>query len=328
MNTVFELADKLENTYSGDLFLGHLAWYAIGETTKVQHSDFEKALANAGVDFVKLPPAPRAVDIFKRGCTAAQIKKVEVTPEIHAELAALGHATDARYFNYLFRNAGQDSDYVYRILVREEVDSAGHEIGFNEVAKLRFTRSTSVITPYLWGHTVLTNEIEILNDVRRFFSDNNDTLTPYAIREFVRKALEGALHAVKVRPSGGVYFVQQAFAQQVEGLEQAITSVGGSFHTLPLLDDAKQREMLRTAFESEAADEINTFVGELMDITMGGKTITPERYVEFKVSYDDLDRKLSEYANLLDDALELSNSRLDVMHAMIVELPNYVDHGD
>jgi hypothetical protein len=318
-NTVFDLAEKLEATYSNDVFLGHLAWYAIPETTKVQHSQFEKALEEAGVDFIKLPPAPRPVDVFKRACTQAQAKKVE--PDELYE----GPAT---HFNYLFRNAGQDVDYVYRTLICEEVDAAGHEIGFTEVAKYRFTRSTSNI--HITYSPTLHNPSEagrFESNVRRYFKDNNDTLTPYAIREFVRKGLEGALRAVKVRPSGGIYFTQQAFSQHLNSLENAINSVGGSFHTLPLLDDGKQREMLRTAFENETTDEINTFVGEMLDITMSGKKITQDRYVEYRMQYQNLSRKIIEYSTLLDDALELSNARLDVMEAEIETLMDSVDFG-
>lgn len=308
MNQIDQLSTKLTNKYDSALFLGRLCWYSIPDTVNISRDDFVDILDASGVPFGGNIPEIRPVDVFKRGCTSGEVNKYLPSDN---ERLTLGLPTG--HVNYLFRNAGQDKDKVWRSLVREVVDSSGHRIGHSEIASLTYDRlDKSIITTVLVSSGLFPIERNVVNSVIDYFKSEAERITPYSIREFVRKGLEWNLHAIKVRPSGGIYFTQEQFSTVVTALEKAINDIGGSFHTLPLLDDSKQREMLKKAFEDESLDDINDLMAEVNEIQKSGKLISSDKFADFDVRYKKLLKKVKEYSDVLDEALETTGSYLDI----------------
>src|SRR5918996_2030849 len=79
----------------------------------------------------------------------------------------------------------------------------------------------------------------------------------YAVRELIRRELTLA-NATLVRPTGGVYFVMRTNAPALDKVLLLGEQLEGtSVHALPLIDDAKQRQMVREAVENETVLEID-----------------------------------------------------------------------
>jgi ElaB/YqjD/DUF883 family membrane-anchored ribosome-binding protein len=315
-NTVEALSTKLTETYNPDLFLGRLCWYSIPDSVNITRDAFVAKLDECGVPFGKTIPEIRAVDVFKRGCTSAETNKY--LPD-DTERAALD-LPDVSYINYMFRNSGQDKDKVYRSLIREVVDAAGHKLAYTEIATLTYDRTTQAIVTTVNSTPFLDVERAVIRKVTDYFAHEGKRITPYSIREFVRKGLEWDIHAIKVRPSGGIYFTQEDFSVVVTALETAINDIGGSFHTLPLLDDSKQRLMLKKAFEDESLDDINAMLAEITEVFKSGKQISEDRYADFRLRYNALSKKVVEYSNVLDEAMETTASYLEIADAQIEAL--------
>jgi hypothetical protein len=310
-NQVQQIANRLSQNYSHDVILGRLCWYSLADTVRVTRKDFLAELKAQGVSFGSLPDI-RTVDVFKRGCTASERNKYLPS---HQECVDLGVPYGC-HINYMFRNAGQDKDKVWRTLVREIVDSNGHELSYMEVASLIYNRSTESID-YQTKVVLSTTEQDIVQDVYNYVKAEADIVTPYAIREFIRKGIEWYLHAIKVRPSGGLYFVQEQFYTELTGLSNAVNNIGGTFHDLPLLDDSKQREMLRKAFEDESLDDVNVMLGEMAEILKSNKMISQDRFVDMKDRYHKLIKKVKEYSDILDEAMTTTSSYLDIADAQM-----------
>src|SRR5690606_37326404 len=157
----------------------------------------------------ELPPAPRATDIFKRACTNSERNKVPTEDS-------------AVRSNYNVRPAGHDADHVWRVIVKEDIDSEGHRLSYTELVQVSFDRKNeSIHFDDLEGVVDLDDaSIQVVNEIKWFIKDYFKTeagqLTPYAIRELVRKFLEKQIHAVKVSSSGGVDFIQDDFVNDVE----------------------------------------------------------------------------------------------------------------
>ncbi len=316
MSEFSEYADRVAD-YESDMYLGRLTYYAVTEASHVDHGEFCRALINNGLDR-NLPPVPRAVDVFKRSCTAAQRRRVPTAdPNV--------------FINYNIREVGKDSMNVWRILVAETVDTQGHTLGYEEVFELHFSRDpngasarvngTIATKPIIEDYTVKYPEaLSIVQTVVDSYRDQNNMLTPYAVREFVRKTLR-SLNSTAIRD--GVYFVKEAHADEIAAFETIINDLpGGSMmHSLPLIDDRKQRAMLRKAFEDESVGEIDRMLGEIREI-MGkdSQRITSDRFADFKVQYDNLKAKAAEYAELLETSLDETGSRLDVMNQALFSL--------
>lgn len=315
-NQVQQLATKLSQSYDPNLFLGRLCWYSLSDNVRISRQDFLDELKDKNVNFGSLPEI-RAVDVFKRGCTNSERNKYLPT---HQECDDLGVPFGC-HINYMFRNAGQDKDKVWRTLVREIVDSNGHELSYIEVASLIYDRSTETID-YQSKIVLSDTEKDVIKDVYDYFKAEADIVTPYAIREFVRKGIEWHLHAIKVRESGGIYFVQEQFSSQLLALSDAVNNIGGTFHDLPLLDDSKQREMLRKAFEDESLDDVNVMLAEIADILKNNKTISQNRFIDMKERYNKLIKKVLEYSNILDEAMTTTSSYLDIAEAQMTTLWN------
>lgn len=309
-----EFAEAVERlaTYDPEMFLGRVAYYQITEQSYVEHGTFCQALLSVGLDQL-LPPVPRQRDIFKRACTAAQTKRVP-------------SSQPNEFVNFMLREVGKDPDNVWRRVVAETVDSAGRTLTYLETADVHFDQPSGsiTITP-LNGHTnidpvVLSGTKNVTDTVSTLYTGWQNTLTPFSVRELIRKIIRG-LNATVLRD--GLYFVREQHAAKIEAIETVVNSTpGGSlFHSFPMIDDGKQRAALKAAFELESVGEIDRLLGEIREIMVDGdKRITSDRFADFKMQYDGLRRKVADYSDLLDEAMVTTGSRLELMDSALFEL--------
>lgn len=295
-----------------EMFLGRLVWYSVSDV-KVPHADLGTALIKTGLN-AYLPRVPLDADVFRRCSTAAQRRKIATqTPGI--------------FHNFLVRELGYDDAKVYRRIVQEEVDQGGKRLNYSEVMKLDFDRATSTIesTP-LNG---VDPEVDaMVAEIKREFSTWKGCLNSFAVRELIRRIVL-SLNGTLVRPGGGVYFVDENQAPTVDKLEELASYLPGSthVHSLPLVDDKKQREMVRQAFEAEASDEIDAMLQEISDIKAKGTKITSDRYAQFATRFQGLQTKAKEYSGLLEASLTTTHSRLTVFQTSMVSLMGQVKHS-
>lgn len=313
-NDFAQAVDRL-NTYDPDMFLGRVAYYAITEESYVDHSTFCQALLSVGLNAL-LPPVPRQRDIFKRACTAAQRKRVPTSqPGV--------------FVNFMLREVGKDADNVWRRVVAETVDANGRTLTYIEMFDVHFYQpdGSIKITPWPDGEpadlpdaAIITEATIITETIRTLYVGWQNTLTPFAVRELIRKIIRG-LSATVMRD--GLYFVREAHAAKIEALETVVNATpGGSiFHSFPVIDDSKQREALRKAFEAESVEQVDRLLGDIREIMIDSdKRITSDRFAGLKMEYDGLRRKCAEYSDLLDTALVETASRLEIMDAALFEL--------
>lgn len=284
-----------------DATLGRLCWYSVPESASTKYHHFLGILLSHGITEAS-PPAPRGVDVFKRACTDAQFDCVE----------------DGARVRYSVRPTGHDTEKVWRNIIREELDASEHALTYDDLGTVTYHRKTD--------HVSAHNELkgrgpEIFETIKQYFSEHIDLLTAYAIREFARKNLERNLHAICARPSGGIYFVQKEFLDGLDAIENVVNGVEGAmFHSLPLVDNDKQRAMLRDAFENESVGEIDRLLGEIGEILKGDKDISTKKFMSFRDEYEAIRTKVAEYSDLLDVAMEATSFRLETMSEVLTDL--------
>lgn len=304
MTEFSDYQERIESTMP-ELFLGRLAWYAITEQSFADHDEVCRMLLTNGVSDI-LPPAPRNRDVFKRACTSSQVKRIP---------------TDQpnQFVNYLIREVGKDSENVWRRLVAETVDTEGRTLGYEEVFELHFAQRTSSINATSLVGDPAPAALAVVQAVRDEYAAKEGKVTPYTLRELIRKTL-GRLNSTVLRD--GVYFVREAHYDTVAGLEAFISDLpgGSTFHSLPLVDDRKQREMLRRSFEAESIGEVDRLLGEFRTINSGSGKITAERFSGLKVQADELRAKVADYSDLLDMAMEETASRLEILDRGLFEI--------
>lgn len=312
-----EYTDHVKEVFDPSMFLGRLAWYTIPETTEIEHSEFCKIILNSGVggvdDDVVLPKAPRTVDVFKRACKAAERSRV---PFLDG------------YLNFLIRDAGNDSDKVYRELVVEMLDKNEHVLSYRPIGRFTYIRSNETInlqlTP-LEGDPgvdfVNTEALAVAQAIEDYYNTKKYTLIAYPVREFIRRTIEKNYQAILARPGGGVYFVTADYEKNISALETVVDTLDGcSMFTFPVVNDAKMREKIRIAFEEESCNEADRLLGEMTTIISKGKKISVDKFANFKSDYDFLRKKVEDYSDTLDQALELTASRLELMQEALFDI--------
>lgn len=328
MNVVDEVAAKLKANYNSDLWLGQICWYGISEDdVRPTFVEFNQVCGQEGL--LSQVKSPRPVDVFKRACkTAERARYVPAADDLHI----LGYNLNTTcgfdrmsHINYLVRNAGQDQDSVWRVLVREVVDSDNHAVGHTNVAKLGFMRAHRYLQTRWETAPHLDIERDLLAEVSRYYTEETETITTNAIRNFITTTLEQRLVATRVRSTGGVFFVRNQFAEQVEALERVVTRVGGEFHSHPLIDDSKQREMVRLAFEAEAKADIDVAIVEMTNLMAADHRVTKAQWVAYNESYEHHRRKIREFSDILDASLGSCAAWLEVMRDQLDALLDHVD---
>lgn len=284
---------RLEAPDGSVALLGNLCFYSVRSDLRVTHADFMNKLTVCGLDDVA-PKIPRDDDVFRRVCTEAQRKRVPTDdPEI--------------YENYLIRDVKRSNKVVYKQIVVEQVNAVNKRLGYEPIIELKFelglitpTQLSGIVSPEMW---------DLANHIISEYHTLRGCLNDYAVRETMRRVLLNA-DATVVRDGGGVYFVSAAKSEAVANLEDlALMMDGVQIGVIPLIDDERQRAMIKEAFENDTVGAIDSTL-DAIDKMMKGPEITQKAYAKLFQEQQDLARKTKEYAEILDAELSTANVRL------------------
>lgn len=291
-------------------FLGRLCWYTVPENLVVDHEEIFKILVTSGLGG-HVPHAPGDADVFRRVSTGAARKKV-----------ATG---DPNVFeNYLVRDIPAGRSTIIRRVVCEQVDSKNQRLGYEEVAEVSFHKKDSIVhCDHLVNNSPAAQEI--CEGIHDRYELERGCINGYGVREMIRKVLLVS-NATNVRyPSGGVYFVAEEYVSKLNGLEKLNGRIEGvQIHTLPLIDDTRQREMLKRAFEAESVDAIDAMLTEINALKSDNKKISEDRYATYLTALHDLGDKAHEYEALLETGLSSTHSRIKIFQKAVIGLKGQV----
>ena len=304
MSTYSDYVDRVSGTTMS--WLGQVVWYSVTEDTKVDLRDITKTLRINNLERF-IPPPPKDVDVFRRVCTKAQKKRVPVTDEVHE--------------NYLVRDVRSASGHYWKQIVVERVDSStNRRLDFTPVIELEFDpQKQDVTTSLISGTNFHQGAQRIAYDITTNYQDWRGNLHAYVIRELIREIVLST-GATILKPTGGVYFVMHSQAQVLVNLEATLTTINGAtLATLPLIDDTKQKELVRAAIEEETVGEIakiNIEITELLD----GDPINSKRFVKMASRINAIKGRTGEYAELLDTTLDTTHLHMRALESNMQRL--------
>lgn len=311
MNEFTALEQRLSTT-SQDLWLGSLVWYSFSGVM-VAHTQMVALLVQEGIN-QSLPLPPKDADVFRRVCSKAERKKVP---------------TDQKniFKNYMVRDLNADNNNVYKRLVVETVDPKGKRLAYEQRYDITFEKATgNIVSKRNMGASVVQDQDaeNIVLWIQNEYARQQGCLDSFAVRQWTSHFIQN-LSGMRVRE--GVYFVKTAHTEKIEALERFLQALPGSvlFHSLPLLDDKKQRDMLKQAFEAETSDEIDALITEIQEITTecqaGRKNgVSNTKYESMLNRYHALLERTGEYSELLEEKLSTTNSRLEIFMNSMVQL--------
>lgn len=316
LNDHIERANKTDSA----LFLGRLTWYTVSDM-RVSHTQVVQGLQAVNLGS-HLPPMPKDFDVFRRVSSSAQIKKVPVPNE------------EGVFENYLIREvAGRGDNIVTRRIVVEKVDRKGKRLDYRQIRDIEFNKATSAIhvrevnDPTSGTVANISVSYPTVEDITKQIRDEflawKGMLNSYAIREFIRRMVLG-FGATCVRD--GVYFLPEDKASEIDALETFVNSLpgGATFHSMPLIDDTKQREMVKRAFQAETSDSIDALMADIDELQQGSRDISADRYAGILTQYQDLTQKTQDYGSLLETELGETTSRLSIFQTKVIALKGKV----
>jgi hypothetical protein len=304
MSQFTDAVERLEATDKTD-WLGKLAWFSVNET-KFPHDTLEAELKAVGLEKF-CPTAPRDDDVFRRVFYNGQRKSHDLGDGIKE--------------NLLIRQVKRQGGEIIKRIVVETVDAKGNKLGIDtEGVEVKFRAGGAGIR--IRQRSDQPEALRLAHKLKAEYLQERGCVNANAVREIVRNIFL-SLRAITVRSGGGVYFVPATLENITElgALEKAAEKLPGTLvHSLPLVDDDKQRNNLKRAFEAETVGECDRLIAELTEITKSDTKITDERGDGYLRNLKASKAKLREYAELLEDSLDDAEMRLQVLERKVVQV--------
>ncbi len=300
--------------------VGDLFWYTL-PTLRVAPEDLAVAYERAGIDRRYLPGPIRASDAFRRATSGL---------ERSADLTVGGQM---QHVCLLVREAANSKERTVRQVVVEVRDAAQVRLAYTAAEQFGLDKAGGC------AETVELDGIYALPTAARYLVREALAAFPGAFADalhllddgHVRRALEALMraeHVIGVRPSGGVYFAlhaRRAVVEQLERLFAALRPVadGARFYAVPVIDVARQRQMVAEATLAHVRGEVDSLVREvdgiLTEQDQGRKVreSTAERYLEEARRLSGL---VDEYRAATRDRLAEAAGALDLLRVQVATL--------
>ncbi len=299
-----------------ELILGYISWYTVTHP-KVGHDDIV-----AWVNELNLSPSilsrnpPRTGDAFKRACRYSERKGIAIPGSEHEA-------------NVMIRKVATTPTEVERHMVVEVVDAEGRRLEYYDFAEMVLDRTNNVLhvtRKKLSGpiQPILDEAIELF---QRNFDDALKYVDPQVLRRMIRTQLK-LMSAISVRHKGSVYYFPAKYKAQGEALEEFCRRLGdgSGFHTLPLVNTEKQREMVKAAFQQDVHDDAQQLIVEMRRMKTQGK-VAAGALAAVKRRVDTIQSMVDDYQSLVEGELTqasieaqlLKNQLMDLLTSGIVE---------
>jgi len=305
-----QLAELLDD---GDiptsLLLGRLVLFTITDQP-TPRSVLEAAFLQHNLNPTMLPPETKPVDAFKKATSEAK------------EKFPLPDGTTA---HFLCRDVASTPEYVKRQITREIKDSRAKRLSYDKAIDCVFYRATPSATP---GDGKGRERLAITVDTGLPAAEHDlikqvgqDILNRYAVyynnldgnrlRAVVRDYLKH-LNAIEIK--GGVYFVHVARDNELANLQALVNNLGGGcqMNTIPMVDVAREREMVTAAFEREAAQALQDLTRDIKEIRSTRKTVSPSAYAKVQDRYNEVVAKANEHLVTLQISQDITGAEAEV----------------
>jgi SHS2 domain-containing protein len=142
-----------------------------------------------------------------------------------------------------------------------------------------------------------------------------------AIRRMVRDQLT-AMGAIAIRRQGSVYFAPIKEKARTLALEQfcAQMGTGSVFHSIPLPDTTKQREMIHQAFQEEVHEEATQLITELRRIHATEAVITAKAWIEYQKKLKQLQANFGVYGDMVGMEMTKAETELEAVNKQLKNL--------
>lgn len=323
--------------------LGYLVLYSVFDG-RVSPADLSDWFDELGLDKSLLPPALRADGAFD-----VAARNTKDSYEIPARTAAAqprgarrtskpsARASSQRTATLMIRPVRRDDDKIVMHLVREVRDSGKARLSYTEnAAEITFTRHRWPGAATGAGNMQITANLDsvpsrehekvsaLLDALRHGFDRHCRYLTGDKIRAMLHAYIE-SMTAIKVRPSGGVYFLHSSHAPTLDALRTLLSrfGAGSGLYKIPLPDEGEMREMVIEAWRREQREDLQKLSADIAEAQTAagrGTPATTSALERLHARFTQLVQQAGEHGRQLGADLDEMNAAMALAGTQIVTL--------
>lgn len=331
-NAVFETYTESMNENADAPLLGHMVLYSIfdGDITRDDLADWFREL---DLDDTLLPPPLRQVDAFERvtGPDGVRVTYPLNDPRATGPAYRRGRRRrnelgKAKTAPLMVRPVRRDGDSIVRHVIREVRNEERSSLKYDtRLAVCTFHRDNNggsdgagalQIEP---NHAAIaklpeaeqTTVHEMLTAIEDSYRHRCTYLTSDKLRSLIRRYVE-RLDAIRVRPTGGVYFVQRQHSPTLAALRELVSRFGqgSNLVRVPLPDQEEMREMVVAAFTTKAKDDLDQLAQEIAEAQ---RTKQYDAAATLYARFTALQQSTNDHSELLSTSLDETRAALDLV---------------
>lgn len=310
--------------------LGHLVMYSIFDGY-VTPDRMENWFRELGLDPAFLPGVLRADAAFEKVTGPAGVRVVYPLDDPTADPKPKSRRkADAiqRQATLMVRHVRRDRREIVRHIVREVRDEQETKLSYDSKlgeAVFRFDSAAQSSPGDGALHVAPDNSAiaalpeaeqgvvrDMLHEITTAYQHRRTFYSGDKLRAVIREYVE-ELGGIKVRPTGGVYFVHRQHAATLAALRTLVARFGEGSHfiRIPIPDQDEMREMVIAAFTTQARDELNQLATEIAAAQREGAAdhIVQKLYRRFR----DVQKATQEHSELLATSLDDTQHALDLV---------------
>ncbi len=314
--------------------LGHMVLYSIFEG-QVTPDQVALWFAELGLDPSFLPGQIRPVDVYEKITGPAGVRRKYSIGEPQTRYRARRDGARGQVVTLMIRHVSRDSNVIVRHVVREVRDEAETRLSYTaKVAEVVFCRDPAAKAQPGAGSVKVTPEQDVigqlpareqdqvndmLDDIRGAFENGRLFLTADRLRATVRSYVE-SLYAIRVRTTGGVYFVGRQHARTLASLRELVKrfGTGSSLTRIPLPDRDEMREMVISAFIARSEDELTKLARNIDEARANEASDATIQALHRR--YQDLVKAAQEHEELLGTAADDTKAAMNLVQAQLTSL--------
>lgn len=316
----------------GAPLLGHLVLYSVysGEVTP---DAIARWFAELGLDEALCPGEIRACDVYERITGPSEVRRKYPIGEPQSRRQRREEGSKGREGLLMIRHVSRDNSAIVRHLVREVRDEERVRLEYDAgLAVISFVRDQAAGAGGSAGSLVIQPDRaaigglpageqaavhEVLDEVREAFEYGRLFLSGDKLRATVRDYIE-SFAPIRVRPSGGVYFVGAQHAATLAALRELVVRFGNGSNLarVPLPDQEEMREMVISAFIARADTELTKLADE---IRRAKPTDTPAIQALHK-RYTELAAQAAEHKQLLAGSIDDAQASMQLVQMQLASL--------
>ena len=300
--------------------VGELFWYTLPQL-RLEMETLEAAYAKASIDRRYLPGKIQAADAFRRATSGLQ---QSAEAEMNGQTVRI---------NLLVRDVGSDKARAVRQAVLEVRDAAHARLVYTPAGQFELQKAGGHGAAHELGEIrdlpAKAQDLvrEALDAFPQAFADAMHLLDDGHVRRAV-DAMMAAEHVISLRPSGGVYFALQhrgAVVGQLDLLFEALAAAaaGARFVSVPVIDVARQRQMLAEATLAHVRGEVESLVREMDGILTeerSGRKVRGATAQGYLQELKRLTELVGEYRAATRDRLSEASASLELLKIQVTAL--------